>query len=89
LVESETDGRDVELERRANEALLILAQQLREVGSMFNPETFDVEAARRALEASAIYCSMLSLRSTYCIVLTSVSLYPLLATENQDELHSE
>jgi hypothetical protein len=89
LVESETDGRDVELERRANEALLILAQQLRELGSMFNPETFDVEASRRTLEVSAIYCSMLSLRRTYCIVLTSVKLYHLLATENQDELHSE
>jgi len=52
LVDLKTDGSDMNLERRANETLLIIAQQLREVGSMFNPDNFDVEAARTALEVS-------------------------------------
>lgn len=47
-----TGGSDADTERRANEALLVIAQQLREVGYMFNPENFDVEAARTALEVS-------------------------------------
>jgi len=42
----------VDLERRANETLLIIARQLREVGTMFNAENFDVEAARNVLEVS-------------------------------------
>jgi hypothetical protein len=47
-----TGGSDADTERRANEALLVIAHQLREVGSMFNPENFDVEAARTVLEVS-------------------------------------
>ena len=40
----------MDLERRANERLVATAQQLRQVGSMFDSEKFDIEEARRVLE---------------------------------------
>jgi hypothetical protein len=43
----------MDLERRANENLLTVARQLHEVASMFNPENFDVEEARRVFEVSS------------------------------------
>ena len=42
----------MELEHHAIKTLLTLAQQLCKVVSMFDPENFDVEEARRVFEVS-------------------------------------